>query len=111
MYWYSIEKEAGEFDWSRIDPVVSNDLGNGLQINAILLGTPGNYATDPGLSGDAGRPLHYGPYDLNAIQVATPVGLYSPVFSDGSDVPGAGKTINPENVWTEYPRPQLVRNN
>lgn len=102
MYWHSIEQNAGVFDWSRVDPVVSSDLSKGLKINAILLGTPGVYATDTGPSRDVGRPLQYGPYQLTAVQAATPVGLYSSVFDDGSDTPGPGKTINPENVWARF---------
>jgi hypothetical protein len=39
---------------------------------------------------------------LTAIQAAKPSGLYRPVFSDGSDVPGPGKQINPQNVWARF---------
>lgn len=102
MYWHSIEQSAGAFDWSRVDPVVSDDMHHGLEINAILLGTPGIYATDPRPDGNTERPAQYGPYQLTAAQSATPVGLYSPVFSDGSDVPGSGKQINPDNVWARF---------
>jgi hypothetical protein len=102
MYWHSIEQKAGVFDWSRVDPVVSSDLGKGLGINAILLGTPGIYATELASFRDAGRDERRGPYRLTAAQAATPVGLHSPVFSDGSDVPGFGKTINPDNVWARF---------
>lgn len=102
MYWHSIEQKASEFDWSRVDPVVRSDLGRGLRIDAILLGTPGIYATDTGADRDAERPTRYGPYHLTSIQAATPVGLYSPVFTDGSDMPGPGKAINQANVWARF---------
>src|SRR5690606_15981375 len=50
-----------------------------LKINAILLGIP-EFARDGGSV-----------RDLNA-----------PVFSDGSDTPGAGKSVNPGNPWASF---------
>jgi hypothetical protein len=39
---------------------------------------------------------------LTAPEAARPDSLYEPVFSDGSDAPGPGKTINPGNVWARF---------
>jgi hypothetical protein len=39
----------------------------------------------------------------NASSAASaPQGLYLPVFTDNSDVPGADKTINPANRWAQF---------
>jgi hypothetical protein len=40
FYWYTIERQPGVFDYSAVDQVVNADLGRGLRINAILMGTP-----------------------------------------------------------------------
>lgn len=102
IYWHSVELSPSTFDWSRVDPIVKNDLSQGLDIDAILLGTPGFYSTDLIPDDDKARPAQKGPFNMSAIQAATPVGLYSPIFSDGSDSPGPGKQINPSNVWARY---------
>ena len=102
MYWHSVEASRGVYDWSRVDPVVTNDLANGLDINAILLGTPGFYATVLETDGEPARPDQRGPFKMTAVQAATPEGLYSAIFSDGSDIPGPGKQINTDNVWARY---------
>ena len=99
MYWHSVETSRDVYDWSRVDPVVSNDLAQGLGIDAILLGTPGFYATALIVDGETVRPDQRGQFNMTAVQTATPEGLYSSVFSDGSDIPGPGKQINPDNVW------------
>jgi hypothetical protein len=41
-------------------------------------------------------------FEMSAANASTPQGIYDPVFSDGTDVPGAGKTINPNNRWARY---------
>lgn len=46
--------------------------------------------------------LSYGNLSLNAVRAAAPQGLHDSVFTDGSDVPGAGKTINPNNRWARF---------
>ncbi len=104
LYWSNIEQNPGQFNWATQDVTVSADLAHGLQINAILLGTPGFYLT----SSDAARlaavasPMPRGPLSLSAPQTATPVGLYEPIFTDGSDIPGPGKSINPNNKWAVF---------
>ena len=75
-------------------------LAHGLQINAILLGTPDPYMTGKRLS----RPPRPRPAQLSltAAERATPQGLFEPIFADGSDTPGAGQTPNPENKWAVF---------
>lgn len=79
LYWNWVEPEPGEWDWDAYDEQVIRDLRHGLNINAIFLGRPDFHA------------------DGNRI-----AGLNEPIFADGSDFPGADKTINPENPWAVY---------
>lgn len=106
FYWPTIEQSPNNFDWSAQDTTVSADLSYGLQINAILLGTPGFYLTEPlAHTPDptpAGSSPPAGQLTLTPAQTATPTGLYDPIFSDGTDIPAPGKTINPTNVWARF---------
>ncbi|MGB3713610.1 MAG: hypothetical protein WA996_04195, partial [Candidatus Promineifilaceae bacterium] len=102
LYWFNIETSQNVFDWSRQDSTVRQDLSYGFEIDAILLGTPPFYTTSTNDSIDPDRPDKRGPYELRAPQAAAPVGLYDPVFSDGTDTPGPGKSINPNNVWARF---------
>ncbi|RMG73157.1 MAG: hypothetical protein D6711_11410 [Chloroflexi bacterium] len=79
IYWQWAETAPGEWDWSRFDRQITNDLRFGLQINAILIGRPDFYA------------------DGERIQ-----GMYEPIFADGTDIPAAGKALNPNNPWGVY---------
>ena len=79
IYWNVVETAPGNFDWSAYDRVVVDDVRHGLNINAILLNKPEFYADG-----------------------AIMEGLSAPVFSDGSDIPGPGKEINPNNPWAVY---------
>lgn len=79
LYWQMVESSAGQNDWSRYDQVVSSDIAHGLKINAILLGIPAMYQEGGSIRN-----------------------LSAPVFSDGTDIPGAGKTINPNNPWANF---------
>lgn len=116
LYWFNVERSAGLFCWQPqtpgcagaldTDSVVLSDLARGLRINAILLGTPAFYTTAQ-LEADGSTPTAVSPptpgrLSLQSIQAATPVGLYDPIFSDGSDVPGPGKQINPTNRWARF---------
>lgn len=100
LYWNDIEQSDNLFSWAFQDVAVENDLQQGFQLNAILLGTPTFYTTS-GItqfpSPDSGRPL-----SINAVQAATPQGLYSSVFSDGSDILAVGKQINETNRWARF---------
>jgi hypothetical protein len=82
IYWDRVEIAPGTFDWRSYDVQVSDDLRHGFKINAILLGRP-TFRAEPD--------------DNSRIQ-----GLNEPIFSDGSDYPGAEKTINPGNPWATY---------
>jgi hypothetical protein len=99
LYWYHVEPSAGQFDWSAYDAVVEADVNHGLQVNAVLMGTPAFYST----SGVNTAPLRLGfreQRDSVILSSASPPrGLYEPVFTDGSDVPGSQKTINSNNAW------------
>lgn len=102
LYWFNIEQSPGSFNWSTQDATVLADIGHGLKLNAILLGTPGFYTTgDLVRSSRLPRPRQ-GELSLDAAERATPVGLFEPVFTDGSSVPGPGKTINPNNKWAYF---------
>lgn len=102
FYWFYIEQSPGSFNWSRHDTAVQADVANGLQTNAILLGTPGFYMSGGGLEAVnyQHRPRQ-GVLALAGPETATPQGLYASVFSDG-DTPGANKTINPDNKWAVF---------
>ncbi len=103
MYWFYIETSAGTFDWSDQDAAVQSDLDHGLQLNAILLGTPSFYTTSflqqPSLP--YRHPPRRQPLSLESIEAAKPVGLDEPVFLDG-DNPGPAKVINPNNKWAVF---------
>lgn len=80
IYWYDIEPTANVYRWDAYDRPVSMDVQNGLNTDAILMGTPPIYADGRGV----------------------PAGLDQPVFTDGTDKPGSGKQINPANPWAEF---------
>jgi hypothetical protein len=103
VYWFYIETSEGVFDWSRQDTAVQADLDHGLQLNAILLGTPAFYT-----SNFLRQPLlpyqhtpRRGTLALDSVETARPQGLYEPVFIDG-DNPGPDKVINPQNKWAFF---------
>ena len=101
LYWFNIEQNPGQFNWSAQDAAANADIAHGFHINAILLGTPGFYTTNFA-RGQDDRPSTLHGFALQAPQAATPTGLYDPIFSDGTDIPGPGKQINPSNVWARY---------
>ena len=105
MYWNGIEQSSAtppDFHWAFQDLSVINDIANGWQINAILLGTPPFYTTSGGgLTGADERPST-SPLVTNAIQSATPLGIYEPIFNDSTDTPGPGKQINDGNKWARF---------
>lgn len=85
LYWSDVESGSG-YDWSAYDALVQDDLEHGLRINAILLGI---------------APAHN---ENDSIR-----GLHAPIFSDGSDEPGAGKTPNPANPWASFVHAAVMR--
>lgn len=103
IYWPIVESTEGNFDWSTQDVTVRADLAHGLQINAILLGTPGYYQTGAPLPLPQAPEIRpSGNISLYAPERATPRGLYEPVFTDGTDRPGPGKSINSANRWARF---------
>jgi hypothetical protein len=119
FYWYNIERDPvvnpGQFTWSAHDANVIADVNRGLEIDAILMGTPvqfngGSVAANAfGPRVGQGWKLQTGelaaPQSIDGVTgtpADPPPGLYQSVFSDGSDTPGAGKTINPNNRWARY---------
>ena len=115
FYWYAIEQnpltQPGVFSWAWQDENTINDVSHGLTIDAILMGTPpdlstGGAAPNAALRAKPGRlPASdwdaFGPAGISGV-ASPPKGLYLSVFSDGTDVPDPGKSINPENRWARF---------
>ncbi|MBC8249493.1 MAG: hypothetical protein H8E90_07425, partial [Anaerolineales bacterium] len=111
LYWRNIEKSAGTFDYSAHDPVVASDVAHGFRTDAILLGTPHFYATGGSPQIPAPRVEQKNlPHQVASFSrkmgvssaSSTPQNLYQPVFDDGTDIPGPGKSINPNNYWARF---------
>lgn len=79
LYWDRVEKQPGNYDWLAYDRLVVEDIRNGLQTNAILLGRPGFYQ-------DGGSVAN----------------LFSPIYANGSDTAETDEAINPDNAWARY---------
>ncbi|MFZ4828957.1 MAG: hypothetical protein ACOYLB_16530, partial [Phototrophicaceae bacterium] len=79
IYWNGVERTPNQYDWSGYDRLLTADHRAGLQTNAILLATPPFY--------QAGGSV---------------VGLYEPIFSNGSDTPTPNASLNPNNVWAQW---------
>lgn len=86
LYWDRVERAPGQYDWTGYDRLVSQDIQHGLKINAILLGSPGFYRSGGSIGG------------INA-----------PAFSDGTDVPGDGKSPNTANPWATFVYQAVLR--
>jgi len=107
FYWWAVEATPGQFAWSAQDTVVIQDITHGYQLDVILL-MPPNWrivgpcsdarAAQPRVGDRSGRTAEGGP----GQDCTTPQNLGEPVFSDGTDVPGAGKTINANNYWAHF---------
>ena len=102
LYWNDIETANNVFSWAFQDVAVENDLQQGLRIDAILLGTPAFYTTSANNATRLPRPVPSHLLNIDAVQAATPQGLYAAVFSDNSDVLGVGKQINQTNRWARF---------
>lgn len=79
LYWDIVQTSSETWDWSAYDQLVIDDMRYGLNINAILLGRPEFF-----IDGD----------------IIT--GLSASVFDDGTDTPGQGKQLNPQNPWVNF---------
>lgn len=125
FYWGSIETSDGVFDWSRQDAAVSADVEHRLQLDAILMIPPAFHRKGP-CGGLAERvysvPPRIGPVHrqeamrapLQRVELAsndctTPANLDQPVFTDGTDRPAPGKTINPNNPWARFVYAAVMR--
>lgn len=86
IYWDRVETKAGVYDWSGYDRLVTDDLAQGLGIDAILLGRPPFYADDSRIKG-----------------------LQEPIFADGSDTPSQSKKLNPKNPWVNFVQKAVLR--
>ncbi|MCO5195003.1 MAG: hypothetical protein M9930_17220 [Anaerolineae bacterium] len=81
LYWTGVELSPGSYSWTNVDATVSAEIDQGFDINLIFLGVPGFYWSN-------GR--------------AVPDLLYETVFTDGTDIDGPGKQINPNNKWAAF---------
>ncbi|MEJ2750673.1 MAG: hypothetical protein P8183_22620, partial [Anaerolineae bacterium] len=105
FYWDDIEQSSatpGDFHWAYQDTAVIADIEHGLQIDAVLLGTPLFYMTTQAALPGPALDLPSRPLSLDAVQASTPLGLNEPVFSDSTDIPGPDKTINDGNKWARF---------
>ncbi len=115
LYWPSIETASGSFDYSAQDTVVVKDLEYGLKINAILMNTPDWCATAGALGVEMPRVERKPPFScyfpggecpvevgIASSAISPPQGLGEPVFNDGTDIPGPGKSINSDNYWARF---------
>ena len=102
LYWFNIEQSPGVFNWAVQDATVQADIAHGLRLDAILLGTPAFYTTGNAARASRVPRLRPGELSLDAIERATPAGLYEPTFADGTDTPAPGKTPNPANKWAVF---------
>jgi len=109
LYWSGVETSPGVYQWASVDTALRDALAQGFEVSLILLGTPGFYATGglplrPPVGGSILRRSEARtPGAPIAIAAASPpAGLYAPIFTDGTDRPGPGKIINPENRWAAF---------
>ncbi len=123
FYWRNIETDPGVFDWSMHDPAVIADVEHSLQLNAILMIPPSFRLKGPctGLAAQTyATPPRIGPAAKQAFTPAlqqalaqndctTPADLDQPVFSDGTDILGIGKLINPNNPWATFVYATVMR--
>ncbi|MBK8024116.1 MAG: hypothetical protein IPK19_22465 [Chloroflexi bacterium] len=79
LYWSDIERAPNQRVWDSFDRMVREDAGYGLRTNLILLNAPA--------------------HRRDGTSIAN---LYAPVFADGTDTPGLGKALNPDNYWGSF---------
>ncbi len=81
-------------------------MRRGLTPVVILMGTPARFSTAAVPSVDAAAETEVAalPEHVAAAQMSTaaPIGLFEPIFADGSDAPAPGKAINPANPWAVF---------
>ncbi|MGH2457577.1 MAG: hypothetical protein ACRDIY_01780 [Chloroflexota bacterium] len=111
IYWQNVETSPGQYDWSGVDPVVAGDAARGLAVDAVLLGTPGFYATSASsaLKGQAVDAPYGGLRTLTSTATTPPQGLNEPTFADNTDLWTPGKAINPKNHWAMFVNAAVTR--
>lgn len=114
LYWSGVETSPGVYRWAHVDQALRDALAQGFEVSLILMGTPGFYAAGgiPGqlpIGGSVLRQSNGGtprraptPPSLAIAAANPPAGLYAPIFTDGTDRPGPGKPINPNNRWAAF---------
>ena len=116
MYWNEIETQATSqprvYNWTAADSNIAADINHGLTVLPILMFTPSGLDTGGSRLapipqvGDGLRALMnyttlHRPEALSSV-TTPPQGLYLSVFADGTDSPGPGKSINPDNRWAYF---------
>lgn len=107
LYWnwidaggYAGPHPGGTHDYDRL---VGEELAHGLTPLVILMGTPARYSSAPGNTATpVEEPALPVGESLANSAVLPPVGLFEPIFDDGTDTPGPARQINPVNVWADF---------
>ena len=116
LYWHWVDEGGyvGYHDGAvphDYDTLVIQDIEHGLTPIAILLGTPDQRATGGSPSVPPPRvqdkifPVSgrvRPPQGEASTAASPPVGLFEPIFADGSDVPAPGKAVNQANSWADF---------
>ena len=89
---YQPESGAGVPHQADFDDVVSRLARAGIALQFMVTETPYWASTAVGKRKE----------DPQTYRQAPPVGLYRPIFTDGTDVPGPGKRINPDHPWASF---------
>ena len=94
LYWHWVDEggyvgphAGGSHDY---DTLVAKNVAHSLTPVVILLGTPARHTAAPPDSSQPNTPT------------LPPASLGESIFSDGSDTPGPGKSINPANAWADF---------
>jgi hypothetical protein len=109
LYWHWVAESGyagsheggGQHDY---DSLVAADMRHGIQPLVILIGTPRDEARPPEqplATPTADLPLPETSPELSSATLP-PHSLNEPIFADGSDDPGPGKTIHPGNAWARF---------
>ena len=116
LYWHWVD-EGGYVGYHDgvvphdYDTLVIQEIAHGLTPIAILLGTPDQRATGGSTSIPPPRvqdkvfpmPGQARPQQGEVSTAASPpVGLFEPIFADGTDTPCRGKAINRANSWADF---------
>ena len=113
LYWHWVDEggyvdPGGHHDY---DTLVIQEMAHGITPIVILLGTADRRATagsadvpPPRVREKAFPVPGHVPAQQGEVSAATspPLGLYEPIFADGTDTPGPGKLINQANYWADF---------